>query len=480
LDGSADSFGDTADVMRNWIAFLVLGLQCEFANAGLPVAVEEALKSAGIPQENVAIYVQAVDADSPTLSLNADKPMNPASVMKLVTTYTALEKLTPAYRWKTEVYRDGEVRHGVLHGNLIIKGYGDPNFQVQDFWRLLMRLQQIGIHSIQGNFIIDKTYFSPLPIEAPFDDEVWRAYNAKSSAFLVGGRKTSLQFEVVEGKVTVNQEFALPEVKIHSALKLREGECGDWRSFMDYAVTPQKHSVNVTLKGSYSAQCESRYLELSLFDDEMYAFFTFKKLWSELGGKFKGKLAVQAMPENATKLFEQHSAPLGESVRDINKWSNNLMARQLLLTLAAEDNPWMATEAHGAEVVKQQLAQLQLASDTLVVENGSGLSRVERIGAEQLGRMLVKAFHRPVMPELLASLPIVGLDGTAKSRLQDSPVRAQVHIKTGSINGVSAVAGYVIDQQGRRYVVIMLVNHAKASQTRQAQDKLIEWVYDDS
>jgi serine-type D-Ala-D-Ala carboxypeptidase/endopeptidase (penicillin-binding protein 4) len=477
LDGGANSFGDTADVMKHWIVFLVLGLQSLFAYAGLPATVDQALKRAGIPQENVAIYVQAVDDDSPALSLNADKPMNPASVMKLVTTYTALEKLTPAYRWKTEVYRDGEVNNGVLHGNLIIKGYGDPNFQVQDFWQLLMRLQQIGIHSIQGNFIIDKTYFSPLPIEAPFDDEVWRAYNAKPSAFLVGGRKTSLQFEVVDGKVTVNQEFALPEVKIHSSLKLREGECGDWRSFMDYVVTPQKHSANVTVKGSYSAQCESRYLELSLFDDETYAFFTFKKLWSELGGQFKGKLAVQAMPENATKLFEQHSAPLGESVRDINKWSNNVMARQLLLTLAAEDNAWLATEAHGAEVIKQQLTQLQLPSDTLIIENGSGLSRVERIGAAQLGRMLVKAFHRPVMPELLASLPILGLDGTAKNRLQDTLAMAQAHIKTGSINGVSAIAGYMLDQQRRRHVVVMLVNHSKASQSRQAQDRLVEWVY---
>ncbi|MDP3609032.1 MAG: D-alanyl-D-alanine carboxypeptidase/D-alanyl-D-alanine-endopeptidase [Methylophilus sp.] len=463
--------------MKYLMTCLVFSVSSLLAHAGLPVAVDEALKSAGIPQENVAIYVQAVDANVPTLSLNTDKPMNPASVMKLVTTYAALEKLTPAYRWKTEVYRDGEVRHGVLHGNLIIKGYGDPHFQAQDFWRLLMRLQQLGIHSIQGNLIIDKTYFSVPPIEAPFDDEVWRAYHAKPSAFLVAGRKTSLQFEVVEGKVVVNQEFTLPEVNIISTLQVREGECGDWRGLMDYAVTPQKNSVQVRLKGTYSAQCETRYLELSLFNDEMYAFLTFKKLWSELGGKFKGKLAVQAMPENATKLFEQHSAPLGESIRDINKWSNNVMARQLLLTLAAEDNPWLATEAHGAEVIKQQLIQLQLPHDGLVIENGSGLSRIERIGAAQLGRMLVKAFHRPVMPELLASLPVLGLDGTAKNRLQDSLAIAQGHIKTGSINGVSAIAGYMLDLQHRRYAVVMLVNHPKASQARQAQDKLIEWVY---
>lgn len=446
--------------------------------AELPLPFSQALKNTSIPPESVAIFVQPVNGDSPTVTHNSDRPMNPASVMKLVTTYAALEKLGPAYRWKTEVYRDGEVRNGVLRGNLILKGYGDPNFQAQDFWRLLMRLQQLGIQSVQGDLIIDKTYFSAQTTAIPFDEEVWRAYNATPSAFLVGGRKTSLQFDVVDGQVQVQQEFALPEVKIQSALLLRDGECGNWRSNIQYTVTPQKNNTaKVSLGGTYSAQCETRYLELSLFNDELYAFYTFKKLWAELGGKFKGKLLVRAMPENAIKVLEQFSMPLGESIRDINKWSNNLMARQLLLTLAAEDNPNNATEAHGAEVVSQQLKALQLPNDSLVIENGSGLSRIERISAQQLGAMLVKAFHRPVMAELIASLPILGVDGTTKTRMQTSQALAQIHIKTGSINGVSALAGYVLNQQGQRDVVVMMVNDANAYQARPAQDTLLEWVY---
>jgi D-alanyl-D-alanine carboxypeptidase/D-alanyl-D-alanine-endopeptidase (penicillin-binding protein 4) len=446
--------------------------------AELPLPLSQALKNTSIPPENVAVFVQPVNADSPTVTHNADKPMNPASVMKLVTTYAALEKLGPAYRWKTEVYRDGEVRNGVLRGNLILKGYGDPNFQAQDFWRLLMRLQQLGIRSVQGNLIIDKTYFSAQTTAIPFDEEVWRAYNATPSAFLVGGRKTSLQFDVVDGQVQVQQEFALPEVKIQSELKLRDGECGDWRSKVQYTVTQEKNNTaKVRLTGAYSAECETRYLELSLFNDELYAFYTFKKLWAELDGKFKGKLQVRAMPENAIKVLEQLSMPLGESIRDINKWSNNLMARQLLLTLASEDNPYNATESHGADVVNQQLKALQLPSDSLVIENGSGLSRLERISAQQLGVMLVKAFHRPVMAELIASLPILGVDGTTKTRMQTSQALAQIHIKTGSINGVSALAGYVLNQQGQRDVVVMLVNDANAYQARPAQDALLEWVY---
>lgn len=464
-------------MMKNLFYTLAMFLLSSSAFAELPTAVSDTLKVAGIPQENVAVYVQQVDAAQPLVSLNAQKSMNPASVMKLVTTYTALEMLTPAYRWKTEVYRNGEIKHGVLHGDLIVKGYGDPDFQPHHFWQLLMQLQQLGVHKINGDLLIDKSYFTPQANNAVFDDEVWRAYNAAPSAFLVGGRKTSLQFQVLGNQVYVQQEFPLPEVRIEQTLTLRQGECGDWRNYIQYKVLPEKASTKVKITGSYAASCESRYLELSLFNDEDYAFNTFKALWKSLGGSFKGKLKVAATPASAVYMFQQLSAPLGEQVRDINKWSNNLMARQLLLTMAAEDNALQATEVHGADVVKQQLAKLNLPMDALVLENGSGLSRVERLTAEQLGNMLVRAYHRPVMPEFMASLPILGVDGTTRTRMQTSQAMAQIHIKTGSINGVSTLSGYVLAHQHQRYVVVMMVNHSNASQARQAQDALLEWVY---
>lgn len=463
--------------MTKLYLFLIACLFNSPAIAGLPAPVAEALKSAGISQDSVAVYVQAVDAAQPMLSANAQKSMNPASVMKLVTTYAALEMLTPAYRWKTEVYRNGEIKQGVLHGDLIIKGYGDPDFQPHHFWQLLMQLQQLGIRKITGDLVIDKSYFTPQVSNTAFDDEVWRAYNAAPSAFLVGGRKTSLQFQVLDNKVYLQQEFPLPQVRIAHNLTLREGECGDWRNHMQYKVQPEKTFTKVSITGSYAASCESRYLELSLFSDEDYAFYTFKTLWKALGGTFNGKLKVTTTPASAVYMCQQLSAPLGEQVRDINKWSNNLMARQLLLTMAAADNPALATETHGAEVVKRQLATLNLPIDALVLENGSGLSRIERVSAAQLGAMLVRAYHRPVMPELMASLPILGLDGTVKTRMEASVVQAKAHLKTGSINGVTAIAGYVLGQDQQRYVMVMLVNDAKSGQARAAQDALIAWVY---
>ena len=475
-------------------AFTLMLLCFSFlANAELPASVADALKRASIPLSAIAVYVQAVDSTAPSISHNAAKSTNPASVMKLVTTTAALDLLTPAYRWKTEIYRDGSVvsdklNNGVLQGNLVIKGYGDPSFKAQEFWRMLMSLQQAGIKQINGDLILDKTVFAKsVGDRHTFDDETWRAYNAEPSAFLVNGRNTSFKFVATENSVNVTQEFELPEVQIVNNMKLRSGACGEWRSNFGYTVKQKEACSNsncnknasavVTFSGTFSPDCGERYLELSVLDDEQYALATFKKLWSELGGKFKGALKIQATPSSAVKVLEQLSEPLGYVERDINKWSNNLMARQLLLTLALEKQAAPATEVKGAQVLKDWMASKNIDAKELVIENGSGLSRNERISAEHLGVLLVSAYHSAIMPELMASLPILALDGTVKKRLNNSAAQGRAHLKTGSLDGVSAIAGFVLDANNRRHVMVMIVNHANAAASKNAQDALIEWVY---
>jgi serine-type D-Ala-D-Ala carboxypeptidase/endopeptidase (penicillin-binding protein 4) len=446
--------------------------------AELPSSVADALKRAGIPQSAVGIYVQNVDSANAAIAHNDGKSLNPASVMKLVTTNAALDLLTPAYRWKTEVYRDGGVDKNSLNGDLIIKGYGDPSFKAQEFWRLLMSLRQLGIKNITGDLLIDKSYFAKqVGGRKTFDEETWRAYNAEPSAFLVNGRNTSFKFIATDNSVNVTQEFEIPEVQIVNNMKLSQGACGEWRSRFGYTVKPKEVGAVVTFSGTFSPACEERYLELSVFDDEKYAFYTFKKLWKELGGSFNGKLKIVDSPANAVKILEQQSEPLGYVIRDINKWSNNLMARQLLLTLAAEKHSLPATEAKGASVVRNWLLNENIDAKELVVENGSGLSRVERISVQHLGQMLVSTYNSSVMSELMASLPILSLDGTMKKRLDTSPAAARGHFKTGSLDGVSAIAGYMLDAKNKRHVMVMMVNHANAAASKNAQDALIEWVY---
>jgi D-alanyl-D-alanine carboxypeptidase/D-alanyl-D-alanine-endopeptidase (penicillin-binding protein 4) len=462
--------------------FLALCLTAFSAQAELPTEVAAALKKAGIPLQSVAVYVQAVDASVPTISHNADKSMNPASVMKLVTTYAALDLLTPTYRWKTDVFRDGSLSNGVLNGNLIIKGSGDPSFKAQEFWRLLMTLQQAGVQNINGNLIIDKSLFAQrVGPRKTVDDETWRAYNAEPSAFLVGGRNTSFRFIATETGVNVSPEFALTEVQVINQMRREEGACGDWRSRFGYTVKSDTSGAVVIFTGIFSPDCGERYLELSVLSDEQYAFYTFKKLWRELGGQFNGELKVQEVPVGAVKLLEQLSDPLGYVICDINKWSNNLMARQLLLTLGVEKQGvekigTPATEAKGATAVTKWLAGKSLQFAELNIENGSGLSRIERISAGHLGQLLVSAYNSPIMPELMASLPILALDGTVQKRLKDTPAQGRAHLKTGSLDGVSSIAGYVMDHNNKRHVMVMLVNHPKSALSKSAQDALITYL----
>lgn len=480
MDGSSGRTINQTSIMMRVYLLISLMLTSFFVHAELPEAVSAELKKAGIPESSVAIYVQDVDARQPSLSLHANRRMNPASVMKLVTTYAGLELLKPNFRWKTEAYRDAVIENGVLQGNLVLKGYGDPSFKEQEFRRLLLTLRQQGLKTIKGDLIIDKSYFSRTATSHKvFDNEKWRSYNALPSAFLVNGRHTSFRFNALDDTVIIAQEVELPEVNIVNNMTLTKGYCGSWRNRFTYDVNVVKDKATVTFTGKFSSRCGERYLELSLFDDDHYAFYMFKKLWKELGGEFEGELRIQSeMPLQVVKLAEQGSKPLSSIIRDINKWSNNVMARQLLLTIAAEHSEQPASEVRGMLAVKSWMKDRGRDPNSFVIENGSGLSRIERVTAEDLGQMLVDAYKGPTMPELMASLPVLSLDGTLHKRLRDKPVSARAHMKTGSINGVKAIAGYILNKFGKRYVMVMLVNHPKAWASKQAQDAMIEAVYE--
>jgi len=461
-----------------WLLVLCCGWVVA-AHAALPINVQDALTKAQLPAESVAIVVQPLDGSAPLISHNAAKAMNPASVMKLVTTYAALEALTPAYRWKTDVYRTGTLNQGVLDGDLMIKGAGDPALNIADFWRLLQLVQQQGIRQIKGNLILDLSVYAPEVSQRPvLDDEPWRAYNANPSALLLNGRNTSFRFAVASQAnkpvVQISQEFELPQIRVINTMQLRKGACNDWRGDLRYSITPQADGVTVAFSGTLPEQCDERYLELSVLSDTQYVFFSFKKLWTQLGGQFNGQLLLAPVTDTVTLVTTWSSPPLDSVVRDINKWSNNVMARQLLLTIAQEAGFTPADEAGAALALKQVLRQRGLQFPELVLENGSGLSRNERISAEHLAQLLVTAYQRPVMPVLMASMPILGLDGTTKKRLADGSSKGMAYLKTGSLEGVSSIAGYVQDMAGKRYVLVVIANHARASAVRAVQDALLK------
>lgn len=453
------------------------------ANAELPDSVIAALKKEGIPADAVSVYVQPL-ADSPSnltvplINHQAQKALNPASTMKLVTSDAALEILGPAYRWKTEVYYDGSLRNGVLDGNLYLKGYGDPHLMTSDMWRLVTQIKQAGIKQINGDLILDDSFFASQSTNpSSFDGDGARAYNATPSAMMSNLKMVSFRFASDSTQLNITADPDLTEIRINNQLKINEGDCSNWRSRLNYEVNASKAPTEVIFSGAFPANCTEKYLELLVLSPADLSFNLFRKLLREQAGNISGKVKTASVPANAIKLLQFDSETLADLLSDINKWSNNLMARQLLLTIAAESQGAPATEEKGVTAIKAWLASKNLAFSELVIENGSGLSRTERISTQHMGALLTSAFYSPVMPEFMASLPILAVDGTLLKRMKDSPVQGRAHLKTGTIEGVFAISGYILGKNGKRYVMVFMINHAKAAQTKPAQDALIDWVF---
>jgi D-alanyl-D-alanine carboxypeptidase/D-alanyl-D-alanine-endopeptidase (penicillin-binding protein 4) len=446
----------------------------------LPTSVELALKRAHIPLSGVAAYVQDVDGAKPFVAHNATQAMNPASTMKLVTTYAALELLGPSYTWKTEAYAGGKLQGGALQGDLILKGYGDPKFTLENFWTLLRRLRALGLREIHGDLVLDRSYFEPAEYDpAKFDAEPLRAYNVGPDALLLNFKAVRFLFapDADKKSVTVVAEPNPAGLEFAASVRATDGACGDWRAGIKAEFESSGASAKANFAGSMPASCGENYWNVSLLAQPNYVYGVFRQLWEELGGSIDGGWKDGPVPADARLLASNESASNAELVRNINKYSNNVMARQLFLTLGAEVLKLPGRSDRSARVVQSWLVEKKLDFPELVLENGSGLSRQERIGAGNMGRLLLEAWHSAVMPELMSSLPLVAYDGTMRRRLRFESIAGQAHIKTGSLSDARTLAGYVLDQHGRRRVVVFFINHANAAAGQPAQDALLEWVY---
>jgi len=348
---------------------------------------------------------------------------------------------------------------------------------------MLNSLRQAGVRDIRGDLVLDSTYFAPIHNNAgSFDNEPYRAYNATPDAFAINLKSTSFRLFAQSQQVNIQATPDLPEIQVINQLKATQTDCTDWKSKLKYDIKPQKtlaltNSVTVTFTGDFATTCGERFLDLSVLNNSDYAFALFRKIWLQLGGTIQGNVRQQATPVNATLLLQQDSLPLADIVRRINKYSNNFMARQLLLTIAAERGAVPAMETDANSVIRVWLASKNMSFPELVLENGSGLSRLERISAQHLNDLLVSAYASPVMPEFMSSLPILAVDGTTSGRLKLSALQGRAHIKTGSLEGARSIAGYVLDQKGRRWSVVFMANGPSAAATRAAQDALLEWVF---
>jgi D-alanyl-D-alanine carboxypeptidase/D-alanyl-D-alanine-endopeptidase (penicillin-binding protein 4) len=441
----------------------------------LPPAVRAALAKSGIPPEDLSLVLTEASGEAdPLLRQQATTPVNPASVMKLVTTFAALDLLGPDFTWKTPVLFDGPIdANGILHGNLVIRGAGDPTLVMERLWLLLARVRAQGVRGIDGDILIDRSAFS-LPPHDPgaFDGEAARPYNAAPDAFLVNFRSVTMQFVSDEstGMARVAAEPALSGVELPASVPLAPSgtACGDWRPRLRAKLDDP---ARLTLAGNFPAACGEKSWSVAYADPASYAARAVEAMWRGSGGALTGHVGDGRARTGTPIAFTFESPPLAEVIRNINKFSNNVMAQQVFLTLSAQEGQTASFEASRAVLARWWRERFG-AAGTPITDNGAGLSRESRVTADGLARMLQAAWRSALMPDLAASLPLAGIDGTLK---RSRAPAGSAHLKTGSLRDVSAVAGFVNGVDGRRWVLVAIVNQPNVNGARPVFDALVDW-----
>lgn len=461
----------------------------------LPPPVAQALQRAQIPADAVSVVVAPLDPRSADrVRHRADAQVNPASVMKLVTTYAAIDLLGPDYTWTTRFYTDGSVQEGALRGNLYIRGDGDPKLVLERLLEAFAALQARGVQVIVGDMVLDHSAFDVEPHDpGAFDGEALRPYNAAPDALLVNFKSVILRFtpDRRNGHAQVSSEPPLHGLTIDATVPLAKGACNDWRGSLQARFD---RAETIRFEGRYPAACGERIWPVAYQDPASYAARAFEGLWRASGGIITGRVRQGLTPPGVQLLHEAQSLPLADILVDVNQWSNNVMAQQVFLTLGRL--PPLALDGvtesrtppvgpvrtgrfeRSREVLRQWWVRtFGIKVSTPVLDNGSGLSREERISPDALVNLLRHAAAHPQGESFVQSLSVAGITGTAAriGRRPQSPAHGNAWLKTGTLRDVTGVAGYVQARNGQRYVVVGFVNHPDAGAARPALDALVEW-----
>jgi len=459
---------------------LALPLAAAPIDTTLPAKVQQALKANKLSNNALSLALLPLDGPGRASFVNADISVNPASTMKLVTTYAALDLLGPTHQWKTEFYSDGLLKDGVLHGNLFLKGGGDPKLNMEKLWLLLRDLRANGVERVTGDLVLDRSHFIQPDLPAFNDDggDKNKPFLVKPDSLLVNLKALRFIARNEAGKVTIRMEPPIASIQIDNQVKsLKTAKCPGWPD-VRYNPIKQFDGTTVVVTGQLTEGCSAQ-TYLSLLDHPSYAAGAVRAIWKELGGSIQGQDRIQNVPEDARLLVRAFSPDLVEIIRDINKYSNNTMARQLFLSIGAQfRDPADADDGQAAQrVIRAWLARKHIIAPHLVMENGSGLSRAERISAREMAMLLQSAWNSPYAAEFISSLPLVAMDGTMRKRLKHTSLVGQAHIKTGSLKNVRAVAGFSRDSNGKNWAVVAILNDPKPWGASSVLDQVLVDLY---
>lgn len=445
---------------KRFLACLVLVLHAGLAAAAVPRGLQEVLDGYPVPREHLGLYIAPVEGDSGAMSVNGSTPFNPASVIKLLPSLAALETLTPSHQWPTQVYAAGGIAGGVLNGHLYIQGGGDPYLTVESLWSLLRNVRAQGIERIAGDIVVDDGVFEKRVFDrGAFDDRPYRVYNGPADGLMVNFWAVRFTIRAQVDRVYIDAFPDSERLKIVNNIRHSNAACSASQRWIRYDVSQEPGAVVVTFNGALSSRCRPVVMTRAVIPDEAYAQYILPGLWRSVGGTLQGGVRNGAVPAGAARLFSHPSRSLAEAVAATNKFSNNVMARHLLLTLGSLNKERGIGVDDGINALHDWIVSRGLEVPGLRIVNGSGLSRDTRISARGMANVLRFGFHSRYAPEFLASLPIAGEDRALGGRDFQDDGAAVVRFKTGLIDHVRAMAGYVTTRRGDTYVVVLLVNH---------------------
>ncbi len=445
-----------------------------------PILNDQAMKGC-----DSALHVVDVASGDEVFAWNASTALLPASTMKVITSGAALRNLGPAFRFSTEVLYDGKLGDdGVLHGNLYVRGGGDPTLVIEKLWKLVLDTKLEGVREVKGNVYFDDSHFdndSGIPgWNKKVDVENGPSYfpplgalslNFNTVAIVVGpGSGVG-----VPARVELETESAVLHVR-NDAVTVSSG-AGRWIKLEREVVGSE---VTYRISGAIPLSSESRRYYRTVADSTAYFTGAFAALCKELGIRVRGHFLSGGIPETARSLVTLSSPPLAAILMDMNKFSNNFMSEQILKALGAQVVGEPGTTEKGIQVVRKYLADLGIPEDQYQLVNGSGLSREARVRTEHLTAVLLDMYHDlRVGAEFRSSLSIGGTDGTLRSRFRGDDEPGRLRGKTGSLNGVHCLAGYVEAADHRVYAFAFMVNDivGPLSRIKKIQDRFARTMF---
>lgn len=467
------------------LIFVLLTSVSAYARNTMPKEIESLASKYNIPLDNLSIIVQPVGSEIRLINLNPNVYRNPASITKLFTAYVGIDYLGPDFNWTTEVFSSDAINDGNVDA-LIFKGGGDPYISIERLKQMVRELRSLGIHTINNGLIIEQEFFQQPQIStAVFDDDPLRPYNVMHTSFLVNSNK--IDFTVTKkstNTIQIEPVFLPAGVSFLNQLEMVAGSCGNFRDDVNFTEIIQEkyppHTV-IVLTGMYPENCDVFEHDISLTDANHYFFGAFKRLWLESGGSFKGYIR-----EGNATLFDQplvsfDSAMLAEIAPESIKESDNLISRHIFLSL---NQSLLGKKNYKAsrKIMKKVLSKNGInMTNSAFVENGSGLSRKTKIRPATILDLLQAMKQHSSSDILLNALPVSGVDGTLEDKYQSDLLKQRLKLKTGTLDGVSGLAGFITGLSGKEYIFVFIHNDIPDYSYRVSpfREALLNWVVDD-